>query len=250
MTDTTTGATTEQVLADLQYMTEGPAHEHGGFHPAVVETAKRAIEIITRLRAGGGAATDEAKRWAQKYRSTGKTLEECFGELIAERDEARKWIKCSERMPLAFDRVLFVYSDLDGKWIVGYGKTTDYGGKPWHDLDLTDQCGVPDDIHPDRVTHWMPIPAPPQAEGRKGMRNKHRCTECQEKLQLEQILTAPNPFDPEDRVSGCPKCKAVNSMELVCDEPDCWKVVSCGTPTDAGYRHTCGNHRPDRRPTD
>jgi hypothetical protein len=36
-----------------------------------------------------GATTDEAKRWAQKYRSTGKTLEQCFGELIAERD--RLW---------------------------------------------------------------------------------------------------------------------------------------------------------------
>jgi hypothetical protein len=36
-----------------------------------------------------GATTDEAKRWAQKYRSTGMTLDECFGELIAERDRIR-----------------------------------------------------------------------------------------------------------------------------------------------------------------
>jgi hypothetical protein len=62
MTDTTTGATTDEQLIDLQYMTEGPAHEHGGFHPAVVETAKRAIEIITRLRAERDEARAELAR--------------------------------------------------------------------------------------------------------------------------------------------------------------------------------------------
>ncbi len=30
----------------------------------------------------------------------------------------------------------------------------------------------------------------------------------------------------------------------VCDEPDCKRPVTCGTPTPKGYRHTCGTHAP------
>ncbi|MBI3936719.1 MAG: hypothetical protein HY323_07055 [Betaproteobacteria bacterium] len=29
-----------------------------------------------------------------------------------------------------------------------------------------------------------------------------------------------------------------------CDEPNCHREVTCGTPTAQGYRHTCGKHRP------
>lgn len=32
-------------------------------------------------------------------------------------------------------------------------------------------------------------------------------------------------------------CKAVQ-----CDEPGCKKQVTCGWPSDKGYRHTCGKH--------
>ena len=28
----------------------------------------------------------------------------------------------------------------------------------------------------------------------------------------------------------------------LCDEPGCFKNVSCGFPTEAGYRHTCSEH--------
>lgn len=60
----------------------------------------------------------------------------------------------------------------------------------------------------------------------------------------EEVLMAPNPFDPSDEILGCPKCKQVNTVQVACDEPDCWEPVTMGTPTPTGYRQTCGRHRP------
>jgi hypothetical protein len=31
----------------------------------------------------------------------------------------------------------------------------------------------------------------------------------------------------------------------LCDEPDCYNEITCGTPTETGYRNTCGKHKPD-----
>jgi hypothetical protein len=39
-----------------------------------------------------------------------------------------------------------------------------------------------------------------------------------------------------------------DAMPSICDEPGCLNFVSCGTPTEGGYRHTCGDHQPERRP--
>lgn len=55
-------------------------------------------------------------------------------------------------------------------------------------------------------------------------------------------LTAPNPFDQEDIITGCPKCKEIGSLAIACDEPDCWATATCGWPSDSGYRTTCGKH--------
>jgi len=60
----------------------------------------------------------------------------------------------------------------------------------------------------------------------------------------DQMLTAPNPFDPGDSIVGCPGCKSVDTLVEVCDEPGCAEFSSCGTPTPTGYRRTCGKHRP------
>jgi hypothetical protein len=37
-----------------------------------------------------------------------------------------------------------------------------------------------------------------------------------------------------------------DAMPPICDEPGCLKDVSCGTPTDSGYRNTCLDHAPAR----
>ena len=60
----------------------------------------------------------------------------------------------------------------------------------------------------------------------------------------DEVLRAPHPFEPGEEVWGCPKCKSIDSLYLACDEPGCWETASCGTPTPAGYRSTCGKHRP------
>ena len=60
----------------------------------------------------------------------------------------------------------------------------------------------------------------------------------------DDVLKAANPFDPDDVIWGCPKCKEVNGLYLACDEPGCWELVSVGTPTPSGYRSTCHDHIP------
>ena len=69
----------------------------------------------------------------------------------------------------------------------------------------------------------------------------HRCT--WHGLDSE-TLTAPDPFDIGETLTGCPSCKSANTLREACDEPDCWEFSSCGTPTETGYRRTCGKHLP------
>lgn len=73
---------------------------------------------------------------------------------------------------------------------------------------------------------------------------KIKCNECVWRGLESEMLTAPNPFDADDSIIGCPQCKSVNSLFNACDEPGCWLSVSCGTPTPGGYRSTCGKHQP------
>ena len=75
------------------------------------------------------------------------------------------------------------------------------------------------------------------------LQDKAKCQECAYICNTSDILRAPNPFDKDDNVSGCPECKSVDSFVRVCDEPGCNREVACGTPTPAGYRQTCGRHR-------
>jgi len=60
----------------------------------------------------------------------------------------------------------------------------------------------------------------------------------------DELLTAQNPFENGEILSACPKCKEVESAVIACDEPECWERAICGTPTENGYRWTCGKHRP------
>ena len=60
-------------------------------------------------------------------------------------------------------------------------------------------------------------------------------------------MTISNEFDlnlvPElakvAKVEGYDKIKPLLGL---CDEPDCYDSVSCGWPSDDGYRQTCGKH--------
>lgn len=74
---------------------------------------------------------------------------------------------------------------------------------------------------------------------------KFICGECRHRYTDDEMLCAPNPFDLEDRVYGCPNCRSVDQEILVCDEPKCWKPVCCGSKDAKGvYRNTCHEHTP------
>lgn len=57
-------------------------------------------------------------------------------------------------------------------------------------------------------------------------------------------LKAENPFIAGEPIYGCPDCKDIGTLVRACDEEGCKNFVTCGTPTDKGYRSTCGKHAP------
>jgi len=76
--------------------------------------------------------------------------------------------------------------------------------------------------------------------------NKVVCHEfrCKWHGETDEMLSAKNPFRDGDMIYACPKCKEINSVVTACDETDCWKEATAGTPTDNGYRQTCSEHIP------
>ena len=77
--------------------------------------------------------------------------------------------------------------------------------------------------------------------------NKHEkvlCRECDWHGLSGELLEAQNPFELSIQILGCPRCKSIDSLLVACDEPNCWKEATCGTPTENGYRRTCGEHAP------
>jgi hypothetical protein len=42
------------------------------------------------------------------------------------------------------------------------------------------------------------------------------------------VLKSENPFDKSETVLGCPKCKAVDTIVMLCDMPGCNAVSTCG----------------------
>ena len=73
-------------------------------------------------------------------------------------------------------------------------------------------------------------------------KDKLICSDCGHQYRESEILKAPSPFEPDENIYGCPKCKAIDKAQSVCDEPECWEPSTCGWPDDDGYRRTCGKH--------
>lgn len=69
------------------------------------------------------------------------------------------------------------------------------------------------------------------------------CSECDWRGTDAEADHVQDPKGP-DVWQVCPKCRTPEHLEMVCDEPDCWLPVSCGTPTPTGYRSTCHHHYP------
>lgn len=81
----------------------------------------------------------------------------------------------------------------------------------------------------------------------KPQTGKTVCDICEHQSNLLHHLIAENPFNSEEAIYGCPTCKSIDSFRMACDEPGCWDLVSCGTPSAAGYRHTCRKHQPHEK---
>ena len=72
--------------------------------------------------------------------------------------------------------------------------------------------------------------------------NKLKCSECNTLLSLDEVLTAPNPFAPEETLQCCPHCLTIDKIYSLCDVPRCDSIATCGYPSKSGYRRTCGYH--------
>lgn len=75
----------------------------------------------------------------------------------AEAGLRRAWVPCAERMPEEDVMVLFV---AQAQICVGYFRT-EYGVR-WDDLLRVDMCGDCDHYSSEQITHWMPLPEPPE----------------------------------------------------------------------------------------
>lgn len=76
----------------------------------------------------------------------------------------------------------------------------------------------------------------------KYVERQWKCHTCQAIVKEQDFLTAPNPFKPWHKITGCPICLSINEWLAVCDEPGCKKTVACGWPSPNGYRTTCADH--------
>jgi hypothetical protein len=74
--------------------------------------------------------------------------------------------------------------------------------------------------------------------------DKVRCEECGWTGLDEDILVAPNPFDPSTKIHGCPSCRDVVNFVPLCDEPGCKEPVTRVRQMLEGLRLTCAAHVP------
>lgn len=65
-----------------------------------------------------------------------------------------------------------------------------------------------------------------------------------------ELLRAPDPFNPGEEITCCPKCRdPSNGIITACDFDGCTEEASSGTPTPDGYKHRCYTHRIENRRT-
>ena len=73
------------------------------------------------------------------------------------------------------------------------------------------------------------------------------CDSCDAIVANADLLHAANPFDREQEVLGCPKCKAVDDFRRVCGFDGCENAATGGTPYRGQYVQRCWKHNPANR---
>lgn len=70
-----------------------------------------------------------------------------------------------------------------------------------------------------------------------------RCKECGWGGKETEIVRFPDPELPGNLWNICPRCRAAEQFDNICDEAGCRQIASCGWPSPIGYRRTCYEHR-------
>lgn len=69
------------------------------------------------------------------------------------------------------------------------------------------------------------------------------CRECDCIVSDSEMLRASHPFLNNHEVTGCPRCRDINTFEAACHRARCKRSVSCGEPwPDGVYRWSCADH--------
>lgn len=82
--------------------------------------------------------------------------------------------------------------------------------------------------------------------GNKEAITRWKCEACGEVSDQDELLVAPNPFDPGDTIIGCPQCRSVEGFREACASMGCPHASTSGTPDLFGYRYLwlCVEHSP------
>ena len=69
------------------------------------------------------------------------------------------------------------------------------------------------------------------------------CRNCGWMGPEDQILKAPNPWNQDDEICGCPQCFVVEDLRVACYRVGCKNEASMGIPTPTGYILCCYLHK-------
>ena len=74
---------------------------------------------------------------------------------------------------------------------------------------------------------------------------KHVCglMKCTWTGDLDEGLSAQNPFDLADTLYACPKCNTIG-LHVACDVDECAQPMEYGEKTEEGYVRRCQWHAP------
>lgn len=73
--------------------------------------------------------------------------------------------------------------------------------------------------------------------------SRWQCKSCSWEGTDKDLLKAPSPFNPDDELTACPDCQAVEDFDEMCEIDGCDNYASCGWPSySRRYVRSCGKH--------